>query len=205
MIFSCIWRHNDIRVVMCRCLVRKGEGVDIGECGLTVNGPIVWQLNHLSEYGGCLAPRDNQDFDPYVSPLRSLIHQCDCVRGGKTILQSIGVYSTFCFSLQVIFLFNFFLFLNNFLAPKKMQLRPWVNSRYHGGGPTQVNQAWHVICFFAPKPHLTSVTLTTCQPQIYTAQGDFNCSKTCNCLRKRREEGEGYLFVQKFYNCKSCS
>ena len=52
MIFSCIWRHNDIRVVMCRCLVRKGEGVDIGECGLTVNGPIVWQLNHLSEYGG---------------------------------------------------------------------------------------------------------------------------------------------------------
>ena len=94
------------------CGVRwKGKGgVDIGECGLTFNSLMVQQLNHLSEYGGCLAPRDNQDFDPYVSPLRSLIHRCDYIRGGKTILQSIGVYSTFCFSLQVIFLFNFFCF-----------------------------------------------------------------------------------------------
>ena len=110
MIFSCASKHNDVEVAMCGCLMGKGGGVDIEECGLTVNSLMAQWLNHLSEYGGCLAPRDNQDFDPYVSPLRSLIHQCDCVRGGKTILQSIGVYSTFCFSLQVIFLFNFFCF-----------------------------------------------------------------------------------------------
>ena len=67
--------------------------------------------------------------------------------------KAIGVTKTFCFSLQVIFLFNFFLFSNDFLVPKKMWLRTRVDSRYHGGGPTQVNQvnqAWHVILFFAP-------------------------------------------------------
>ena len=47
----------------------EGGGVDIEECGLTVNGPMVQWLNHLGEYGGCLVPRDNQDFDPYISPL----------------------------------------------------------------------------------------------------------------------------------------
>ena len=122
--------------------------------------------------------------------------------------KAIGVTKTFCFSLQVIFLFNFFLFSNNFLALKKTQLRTWVNSRYHGGGPTQVNQvnqAWHVILFlhliFVSSSPLPSPLSTT----IHTARGDFNCPKPHNCLRKRREEGEGYLFVQKFYNCKSHS
>ena len=113
MTFSCMLKLDDVEasvVVMCGCLMGKGGGVDIEECGLTFNGLMAQRLNHLGEYGGCLAPRDNQDFDPYVSPLRSLIHRCDCVRGGKTILQSIGVYSTFCFSLQVIFLFIYFCF-----------------------------------------------------------------------------------------------
>ena len=49
--------------------------------------------------------------------------------------KAIGVTKTFCFSLQVIFLFNFFLFSNDFLAPKKTRLRIQVDSRYHGGGP----------------------------------------------------------------------
>ena len=69
MIFSCTSKHNDIEVTMCRCLIGKGEGVDIEECGLTVNSLMVQWLNHLSEYGGCLVPRDNQDFDPYISSL----------------------------------------------------------------------------------------------------------------------------------------
>ena len=47
----------------------EGGGVDIEECSLTVNSLMVQWLNHLGEYEGCLAPRDNQDFDPYVSPL----------------------------------------------------------------------------------------------------------------------------------------
>ena len=74
LMFSCTSKFNDVEasvVAMCGCLIGKeGEGgVDIGECGLTVKGLMVQRLNHLGEYGGCLVPRDNQDFDPYVSPL----------------------------------------------------------------------------------------------------------------------------------------
>ena len=76
MIFSCMSRHNDVEVAMYGCLMGKGGSVDIEECGLTFNGLMAQRLNHLGEYGGCLAPRDNQDFDPYVPPLRSLIHRC---------------------------------------------------------------------------------------------------------------------------------
>ena len=78
-IFNCTLKLNDVEasvVVMCGCLMGKGEGVDIEECGLTFNSLMAQWLNHLGEYGGCLVPRDNQDFDPYVPPLRSLIHQC---------------------------------------------------------------------------------------------------------------------------------
>ena len=76
MIFSCTSKYNDIEVVICGCLMGRGGSVDIKECGLTFNSLMAQWLNHLSEYGGRLAPRDNQDFDPYVPPLRSLIHRC---------------------------------------------------------------------------------------------------------------------------------
>ena len=69
MIFSCTSKHNDIEVVICGCLIGREGSVDIEECGLTFNGLMAQWLNHLGEYEGCLAPRDNQDFDPYVSPL----------------------------------------------------------------------------------------------------------------------------------------
>ena len=71
-IFNCVLKLNDIEasvVVMCGCLMGKGGGVDIEECSLTFNGLMVQWLNYLGEYGGCLVPRDNQDFNPYVSPL----------------------------------------------------------------------------------------------------------------------------------------
>ena len=63
----------EVGVVWCGTK-REGEGVDIVESGLTFNSLMVQWLNHLSEYGGCLVPRDNQDFDSYVPPLQSLIH-----------------------------------------------------------------------------------------------------------------------------------
>ena len=39
-IFNCASKLNDVEasvVVMCGCLMGKGEGVDIEECGLTFN------------------------------------------------------------------------------------------------------------------------------------------------------------------------
>ena len=110
MIFSCMSRHNVVEVAMYGCLMGKGGGVDIEECGLTFNGLMAQRLNHLGEYGGCLAPRDNQDFDPYVPPPAKPYTPMHCAFEVGKQYKAIGVTKTFCFSLQVIFLFNFFCF-----------------------------------------------------------------------------------------------
>ena len=97
----------------------KGKGgVDIVESGLTFNGLMVQQLNHLSEYGGCLVPRDNQDFNPYVPSLQSLIHQCvTCLRWENNI-RLLGSPRLFAFLYKLFFYLIFFVF-KQFLSAEK--------------------------------------------------------------------------------------
>ena len=78
-----------------------------------------------------------------------------------------------------------------------MQLRTWVNSGYHGGGPTQVNQPWCVIHFL--HPNLISISLTTHPQQIHKTQVDSNCHKKSQLYLKREEE----MVVEGFYFCRS--
>ena len=101
---------------------------------MTFNGLMVQQLNHLGEYKGRLVPRDNQDFDPYVPPLRSLIHRCVVHLRWENNTRLLGSPRLFAF-LYKLFFYLIFLFSNDFLVPKKTQLRTQVDSRYHGGGP----------------------------------------------------------------------
>ena len=110
MIFSCTSKHNDVEVAMCGCLMGKGGGVDIEEYGLTVNGLMAQWLNHLSEYGGCLVPRDNQDFDPYVLPLRSLIHRCVARLRWENNTRLLGSPRLFAFLYKLFFYLIFFCF-----------------------------------------------------------------------------------------------
>ena len=110
MIFSCMSKHNDIEVAMCGCLMGKGGGVDIEECSLTFNGLMVQQLNHLGEYEGCLVLRDNQDFNPYVPPLRSLIHQCVAHLRWENNIRLLGSPRLFAFLYKLFFYLIFFVF-----------------------------------------------------------------------------------------------
>ena len=153
-------------------------------------------LNHLGEYGGCLAPRDNQDFDPYVSPLRSRIHRCDCVRGGKTILQSIGVFD-FLFYLTKLFYKHFFCFCSIF---SKRHAAHTVGTMV-GTQPRLTNQPWRVIHFL--HPNLISISFTA-HPlwihEAHEAQVDSNRQKkNRNYFWKGRGKkgGGGFLFLQK--------
>ena len=110
------WRLDELDVsVVCWgwwCGVRwKGKGgVDIGECSLTFNGLMAQQLNHLGEYGGHLVPRGNQDFNPYVPPLRSLIHRCIACLRWENNTRLLGSPRLFAFLYKLFFYLIFFCF-----------------------------------------------------------------------------------------------
>ena len=85
---------------------------------MTFNGLMAQQLNHLGEYGGHLAPRDNQDFDPYVPPLRSLIHRCVVRLRWENNTRLLGSPRLFAFLYKLFFYLIFFVF-EQFLSAEK--------------------------------------------------------------------------------------
>ena len=82
-----------------------------------------------------------------------------------------------------------------------MWLRTQVDSRYHGGGPTQVNQAWCIIHFL--HPNLISISFTAHPLWIHEAhKAQVNSNrqkKNQNYFWKGRGKkgGGGFLFLQK--------